>query len=77
MPDRAMTEADELTFEITFPGPDVNPKPFTVKAAYPTTDDRLAGWTLFKDHRHKTVAMIPTGAAQLVRCIEAKPAGAR
>jgi hypothetical protein len=30
----------------------------TVRAAYPTTDDVLPGWTLLKDHKHKIAAMV-------------------
>jgi hypothetical protein len=42
---------------------------FTVTAAYPTADEKLPGWTLFKDGEHKIVAMVWDGVAAMVERI--------
>ena len=57
-------KADEMVeFQITFADGTTE----KLRAAYPTSDEKLPGWTLLKDHRHKTVAMIPHGVATFIR----------
>ena len=48
-----LTEQDEKTWHIRLA--DLS---CTVRAAYPTTDEVLPGWTVLKDHRHKIAAMV-------------------
>lgn len=48
--------------------------PESVQAAYPAGDDSLPGWVALKDWQHKTVAMVPGGAAALIRRCPNDPA---
>lgn len=47
-----LSAADMRKWQVTFPDDDLN---LTVDAVYPTSDDNLPGWTLFKNWRHKIV----------------------
>lgn len=59
-----LTEDQMHTWHITYH--DDRP-PADIRAMYPTTDDNLPGWVVFKNHEHKIVAMIPGGHAALIR----------
>lgn len=48
--------------------------PESIQAAYPAGDDSLPGWVALKDWQHKTVAMVPGGAAALIRRCPNDPA---
>ena len=49
-----LTTADMHTWRVTLS----DGTSLTVRAAYPTCDDVLEGWTVLKDHRHKIVLMV-------------------
>jgi len=48
--------SDETVWRILFA--DTGLPPVQVRAAYATRDDKLDGWTVLKDHRHKIVALV-------------------
>lgn len=53
---RPLTAADSKMWRITWPGLDTE---IICRAVYATsTDSSLPGWTIFKDHEHKTVIMV-------------------
>jgi hypothetical protein len=56
MPDKPLTEDDSREWEITFQDADV--PELVISAAYPTSDEKLTGWTVLKDYRHKIVAAV-------------------
>lgn len=66
-----LTADDMQTWHISYF--DARP-PESVQAAYPAGDDSLPGWVALKDWQHKTVAMVPGGAAALIRRCPNDPA---
>jgi hypothetical protein len=67
-----LAEDDMADWVITFADPASQPE-MKVRAAYPTTDEKLPGWTVLKDHRHKIVAMF-AGAISVERLTTAAAA---
>ena len=50
-----LTADDNRPWHVEIPDADIE---FDVDAVYPAKDDKLPGWTVLKDHRHKIVAMV-------------------
>ncbi len=71
----SLTEQDMADWTVTLPAyPGF--EPVTVRAAYPTTDQNLPGWTLLKDFRHKVVLGVREDLQPVIRrAADPVPAG--